>query len=118
MSCDHDAGLLYLATDDGLWTLVLEGGLGDSPYGPVVYPNPFLPGQGQVLGIAGVPDLPTTFRVFDLTGTLLYQSESPTRDAISWNGVDMDGYSVASGTYYVQIVQGGTTHLVKLAVVR
>jgi ligand-binding sensor domain-containing protein len=118
MSCDWSGGLLYLATDDGLWELVLEEGLSDSPHGPVVYPNPFLPGTGQVLGIAGVPDLPTTFRVFDLTGTLLYESESPDRDAVAWDGVDSDGYRVASGTYYVQVVQGGTSHILKLAVVR
>jgi len=118
MSCDWSGGLLYLATDDGLWELVLEEGLSDSPQGPVVYPNPFLPGAGQVLGIAGVPDLPTTFRVFDLTGTLLYESESPDRDGVAWDGIDTDGYRVASGTYYVQIVQEGTSHILKLAVVR
>ena len=118
MACDPDAGLLYLATVDGLWILVLEGGLSNGQYGPVVYPNPFLPSTGQVLGIAGVLDVPTIFRVFDLTGTLLYESESPDRDSIAWNGVDKDGYPVASGTYYVQIVSEGVSHFVKLAVVR
>ncbi len=118
MACDPDNGLLYLATGDGLWVLDLGEGLSSGQYGPVVYPNPFLPGRGEVLGVAGVPDVPTVLRVFDLTGALLYESESSGRDGIAWNGIDMDGFHVASGTYYVQVVQEGTAHLVKLAIVR
>jgi len=118
MACDPDNGLLYLATGDGLWVLGLGEGLSSGQYGPVVYPNPFLPGRGEVLGVAGVPDVPTVLRVFDLTGTLLYESESSGRDGIAWNGIDMNGFPAASGTYYVQIVQEGTTNLVKLAIVR
>jgi ligand-binding sensor domain-containing protein len=112
-----NAGLLYLATDHGLWSLDLGSGLSEGS-GAVLFPNPFLPGRGDLLGVAGMPDLPTSIRVFDLTGRLVYESSFPDRDSIAWNGADTDGEPVATGVYVVEVAQAGAAELLKLAVVR
>lgn len=115
---DPDAGFLYLATDHGMWRLHLEEGMGGNLSSSTVYPNPFLPGEGHVLGIAGLPNTPADIRVFDLTGALVYESLSQYRDDFAWDGRGMDGNPVSSGTYMVRITQDGTDRFVKLAVVR
>ncbi len=117
-ACDFDNGLLYIVTDHGLWKLTLEQGMSGSIGTAAVYPNPFIPGDGQVLGVAGLPDELFDIRLFDLTGELIYESLSQHRDAFSWDGYDMDGNLAASGTYIVQISQNGDHRFTKLAIVR
>jgi len=118
IACDADEGLLYLATDHGLWELVLEQGLSGQLATATVYPNPFRPGAGEVLGVAGLPDDPVTVSVFDLNGGLVHESRSEDRDGFAWTGLDGSGNPVASGTYLVRVEQDGGTVLIKLAVVR
>lgn len=115
---DSDNGYLYLVTDHGLWRLHLEQGMGGNLSSATVYPNPFLPGDGQVMGVAGLPNTPFDIRLFDLTGVLVYESLSRYRDDFSWDGRDMNGNQVASGTYMVRITQDGADRFVKLALVR
>ncbi|MBD3277867.1 MAG: T9SS type A sorting domain-containing protein, partial [Candidatus Aegiribacteria sp.] len=117
-ACDYDQGLLYLVTDHGLWRLHLEQGLEGNIRSASVFPNPFLPGDGYDLGVAGLPDQPFDFRVFDLTGNLVYESASQSRDSFAWNGIDSQGSPIASGTYIVELVQEGNSVFIKLAVVR
>jgi len=117
-TCDPDAGFLYLVTDHGMWRLHLEEGMGGDLSSSTVYPNPFLPGDGQLLGVAGLPNTPVDIRVFDLTGALVYESLSRYRDDFAWNGTDMDGNPVSSGTYMVRLTQDGADRYLKLAVVR
>jgi ligand-binding sensor domain-containing protein len=114
---DANAGLLFLATDHGIWELDLGNGL-SAGTGAVLFPNPFLPGRGEVLGIAGLPDVPTTIRVFDLNGGLVYECSSPDRDGIAWDGAGDDGEPVATGIYVVEVEQAGFAGLLKLAIVR
>ncbi len=118
MAADPDAGRLHLVTDHGLWSLVLPRGMSGELPTAQVFPNPFLPDRDGILRLAGLPDRPLTFRVFDLTGTLVYESESPDRDRFSWDGSDEGGEPLSSGTYIVEIRQDGTGRLVKLALVR
>jgi hypothetical protein len=115
---DPDNGYLFLATDHGLWRLHLEQGMSGELSTATVYPNPFLPGKGQVLGLAGLPDDEFDLHVFDLNGSLVYESLSQYRDSFSWDGNDSDGVPVATGTYFVRISQNGNDRLVKLAIVR
>lgn len=118
LACDRDAGLLYIGTDHGMWRVDLGEGLGGDGGGAVIYPNPFMPGEGEVLGVAGLPDAPTTIRVFDLTGALVYEFASPDRDGIAWDGTDSGGEPASSGVYLVQVVQDGCDALTGLALVR
>jgi len=118
MAGDADDGFLYLATDCGLWRLELGNGLSGEGGGAVLYPNPFVPGRGEVLGVAGIPDMPTTMRVFDLGGRLVYECSSPDRQGIAWDGDGSDGSPVASGVYMVEVKQSGSTRLLKLGIVR
>ncbi len=118
IACDYDNGLLYLVTDHGLWKLTLEQGMSGSIESATVYPNPFIPGDGQVLGVAGLPDELFDIQLFDLTGELVYESLSQHRNVFSWDGYDMDGKLAASGTYIVRISQNGDHRFIKLAIVR
>jgi ligand-binding sensor domain-containing protein len=117
-ACDFDNGILYIVTDHGLWELTLEQGLSGNLETAAVYPNPFLPGDGQVLGVAGLSDDTFDIYMFDLTGKLVYESLSQHRDSFSWDGDDIDGNPVASGAYMVRIIQGSSDIILKLAVVR
>ena len=117
-SCDYDHGLLYIVTDHGLWKLTLEQGMSGTMETATVYPNPFIPGDGQVLGVAGLEDELFDIHLFDLTGELVYESLSQHRDTFSWEGYDMDGEPAASGTYIIRISQDGDHRFIKLAIVR
>ncbi len=118
MVCDTDNGLLYLVTDHGLWKLHLEQGMTGNIETATVYPNPFVPVAGEVLGIAGLPNTTLDFHLFDLRGELVYESLSQNRDMFSWDGYDDGGEPVASGTYIVRISQDGESRFFKLAIVR
>ncbi|NLP04862.1 hypothetical protein GX411_02775 [Candidatus Fermentibacteria bacterium] len=119
LSADPGEGAVYAATsDNGLWRLSLGQGTAGDGSRAFLYPNPFLPGRGEVLGLAGIPDEPFTFRVFDLTGGLVYESALPGRDDLAWNGLDAGGEPVASGIYIVEAGLADQTLLLKLAVVR
>lgn len=117
-SCDYDNGLLYIVTDHGLWKLTLEQGMSGTMETATVYPNPFIPGDGQVLGVAGLEDELFDIHLFDLTGELVYESLSQHRDTFSWEGYDMDGEPAASGTYIIRISQDDDHRFIKLAIVR
>jgi len=117
-ACDFDDGLLYIVTDHGLWKLTLEQGMSGSIETATVYPNPFMPGDGQVLGVAGLEDEGFDIHLFDLTGKLVYESLSQHRNSFSWDGYDIDGNPVASGAYIVRITQSGDHRFLKLAIVR
>ncbi|MCK4806050.1 MAG: hypothetical protein KAT09_00315 [Candidatus Aegiribacteria sp.] len=118
IACDTDNGLIYLVTDHGLWMLHLEQGITGNLETATAYPNPFVPGAGEVLGIAGLPNRTLDFHLFDLRGELVYESLSQNRDMFSWDGYDNNGRPVASGTYIVRISQDGESRLFKLAIAR
>ncbi|MCD4706338.1 MAG: hypothetical protein K8S62_01215 [Candidatus Sabulitectum sp.] len=119
MKVDSDDGYLWMATDHGFWRGQLESGLSGNGSEAVVYPDPFIPGRGDVLGIAGIPDTPVEIRIFDLTGTLVYEHSCNGRDNIAWDGSNMDGDPAASGVYFLQLEQiNSEAGLLKFALVR
>lgn len=119
MAVNSDDGYLWMATDHGFWRGQLESGLSGNGSEAVVYPDPFIPGRGDILGIAGIPNTPVEIRIFDLTGTLVYEDSFSDRDDIAWNGLNTDGVPVASGVYFLQLDQTDTeAGLLKFALVR
>jgi hypothetical protein len=119
MVTDSGRGYLWMATDHGFWRGTLEAALAGDGSRAVVYPDPFMPGNGDVLGIAGIPDLPSNVAVFDLSGVLLYEYSFPDRNSIAWDGLNMSGEPVASGIYFLRLMQNGSsTGPLKFALVR
>ena len=118
LSSDNDKGYIYAVTDHGLWRLQVGDGLVSTPYGAVLYPNPFVLNGTNITRLAGVENIPTTVRIFDLCGRLVYESSTPDRDSFYWDGVDLDGNNSSSGTYIVMITQENMNSLFKLAIVR
>jgi len=118
LDCDTEQGLVYIATTDhGLWQVELSSGLQGDGSAPVLYPNPFLPADHGTVRVAGIPDETAQMRVFDLSGSLVYESEPVRRSLLGWDGSAGTG-SAASGTYIVIVRQGGSSWLLKLALVR
>lgn len=119
MLVESDLGHLWMATGHGMWRGELETGLSGDGSAAGVYPNPFMPGRGDVLGISGVPDEPAEISIFDLTGTLVFEYSSPGRDDFAWNGQTADGSPAASGVYMITVRSGAyETLLMKFALVR
>lgn len=118
ISCDWESGSLWLATSHGAWTADIGQGLGGGLSSAVPYPNPFRPGAGEVLGVAGVPDEPMDCSIFDLAGTLLYRCSVPGRNDFAWDGTGTDGSPVPSGVYILILERQGVSGLLKFALVR
>lgn len=118
LDSDPEQGLVYVATTDhGLWRIDLDGGLQGDGTHPVLYPNPFLPATDGTVRVAGLADQTTRMRVFDLSGSLVYESQPAPRSQLAWDGQTESGQA-ASGTYMVMVRQGGSSWLLKLALVR
>lgn len=118
ISCDWESGSLWLATSHGVWTAAIGQGLGSGSTEAVPYPNPFRPGAGEVLGIAGVPDEPMECSIFDLSGGLLYRCTTTRRNDFAWDGTSTDGSRVPSGVYILFLERQGGSALLKFALVR
>jgi ligand-binding sensor domain-containing protein len=119
MEVDPDRGHLWMATEHGLWKGVLESGLFHDDPQAMIYPNPFIPMDHGVMGLSGIPDVPVLLRIFDLTGTLVYEYSSPDRDSAAWNGVTDSGVPAASGVYIAAVSpQGLDTFMIKFTLVR
>lgn len=116
---DPNEGYLWMATDHGMWRGKLETALEGDGQTARLYPNPFIPGRGDVLGISGVPDDPAIFTIFDLTGNPVFEYSSQGRDDFAWDGRTANGLSVASGVYMVQVESVSySVPLLKFALVR
>ncbi len=119
MTVNSNEGYLWLATDHGFWRGTLESGLAGDGSAAVVYPDPFIPGRGDILGVAGIPNSPAEMQIYDLRGALVYQRSAANRDEILWDGMTSDGAPAASGVYFLQINQADSnTELLKFAIVR
>ncbi len=118
IACDWESGRLWLATSHGVWAADIGQGLGGDPASAVLYPNPFRPGAGEVLGIAGVPDEPMECSIFDLSGGLLYRCETTDRNDFAWDGSSSDGSPVPSGVYILILEGQGVSGLLKFTLVR
>ncbi len=116
---DSDNGYLWMATDHGFWQGMLESGLSGNGSSAVVYPDPFVPGNGDILGIAGISDTPAEVSIYDLKGSLVFEYLSTGRDDIAWDGLNISGDPAASGIYFLHIDQRDSeAGLLKFALVR
>lgn len=119
MTTNDNDGEIWLATDHGLWKGELESALSGDGSDAQVYPDPFIPGRGDVLGIAGIPDEPAEMKVYNLTGDLVFEYSSTGRDDFAWDGNTAYGETVASGIYMLLVRQGdGVPLQFKFALVR
>ena len=116
---DNEKGYIWLATDHGFWRGKLESSLSGDGSEVRIYPNPFIPATGDVLGIAGIADIPTDISIFDLQGSLVHSFSVERRSEIAWNGINSDGKLIASGIYFLQVNQADTEfELLKFTIVR
>ena len=116
---DNEQGYIWLATDHGFWRGKLESSLSGDGSEVRIYPNPFIPATGDVLGIAGIADIPTDVSIFDLQGSLVHSFSVERRSEIAWNGINSDGKLIASGIYFLQVNQADTEfELLKFTLVR
>jgi ligand-binding sensor domain-containing protein len=118
ISCDWESGRLWLATSHGVWVADIGQGLSGDSASAVLYPNPFRPGAGEVLGIAGVPDEPMECSIFDISGELLYRCSTSGRSDFAWDGSSTDGSPVPSGVYILILKRQGLSGLLKFTLVR
>jgi ligand-binding sensor domain-containing protein len=119
ITADSNRGYLWLATDHGFWRGRLGEGLTGDGSSAVVYPDPFIPGRGDILGVAGIPDTAAEVSVFDVAGNLVWRFSSSSREDIAWDGLNTQGHPAASGVYFLQLEQAGLeSALLKFALVR
>ena len=119
ITADANRGNLWLATDHGFWRGTLCSGLSGNGSSPMVYPDPFIPGRGDILGIAGIPDTAAEVSIYDIAGNLVYRFSAAGRESIAWDGLNTRGQPAASGVYFLQLEQAGTVFdMLKFALVR
>jgi hypothetical protein len=93
-------------------------GLGDIS----IIPNPAI--AGCEISFAPGPNLDAVFSVYDVTGRLVWTSESElaedlfTSTRILWNGKDTRGSRVSPGTYFIRVNASGQTSTAKVIVLR
>jgi len=119
ITADTNRGNLWLATNYGFWRGTLCDGLSGNGSHSVVYPDPFIPDRGDILGVAGIPDTAAEVSIFDVAGNLVYRFSAAGRENIAWDGLNTRGQPAASGVYFLQLEQAGSVlGLLKFALVR
>ncbi len=113
---DPGSGRIVLSSSMGLWMLD-TGAESQTGTGPVFYPQPFLPGGGEVLSLGGVEGGPVSVSFFSLEGAFLAAVDAPSAADWSWDGT-LDGEALPSGVYVALVGTDGLTTVTKLAVVR
>ncbi len=115
-SWDPSEGRIVFSSRIGMWMIRTAAGSAGGD-GPRFHPQPFLPGDGGVLSIAGVPDAPVTVRIFSVDGAFVASVSADSPGAWSWDGCT-EGGNAASGVYFAIVEADGITSVTKLAVVR
>ncbi|MFA7228123.1 MAG: two-component regulator propeller domain-containing protein [Melioribacteraceae bacterium] len=99
---DSKNGIVYIGTDYGLAALQTASIQPEQSFGEIsVYPNPFVPGDGNAsLTIEGlIKD--TSIRIFTISGELIRDFKSPGGKIAFWDGKDSSGNSVPTGIYLI-----------------
>jgi ligand-binding sensor domain-containing protein len=119
---DQVARRIYIGTATGGIAILDLAGVG----GPTVagldalpFPNPWRPGSGTVLNLAGIPsDVPTSLRIYNTAGELVYEV-AEARGAKTWDGRNLGSQLVEPGVYLVTAVDpDGGVYRAKVAVIR
>ena len=88
------------------------------PDSTVVFPNPFMPNQGN--GFVTFKNMPAASRVriFTLRGELVFDGTSNGSGLLTWGGTNLFGRNVASGVYLSTVEFGSKKKILKLVVLR
>jgi len=90
-----------------------------SPGGLSVDRNSFDPTEGEAVTIdPGDSSGDVEVEVFTLAGTLVASLDAGSGEAVTWDGTNGDGETVASGVYFLLIRLDGNEHVRKVAVVK
>ena len=112
-------GEVFFATDKGLISYRSGATKGANMFSDVrVFPNPVHPGYDGLITITGlIAD--ASVKITDITGNLIYQTESLGGQAI-WNGKSLSGDKAHTGVYLVfcSDKEGNNTHVTKLLFIR
>ena len=86
----------------------------------IVYPNPFMPGQGHVSVTFENVTSRVRLRIYKINGELVYEKEADNTDgSITWDVTNDENRKVASGLY-IYLITGGAGERVsgKIAILR
>jgi hypothetical protein len=109
-------GQILFSSENGIWTLTPTGGAGDAS-GPVFYPQPYLPSEGELRLAGTTGQLPVRVEFYSIDGVFLDAIEAETPSQWSWNG-EFQSARAASGVYMVLVSFGDTVIPARVAVVR
>lgn len=128
----RNGGAVWFATDQGVTKWLPEGAVEDSIVTGVavnhpstvaikgIYPNPFNPSTAIEFSLPASGH--TELAVYNMAGQKIRVLISGTLSAgvhtVKWDGQDMHGTSVASGTYFTQLRMGNTVVNRKMALVK
>ena len=109
-------GEITFSSEIGIWRVTTGGG-GVAGDGPLFYPQPFLPAQGE-MRLAGITEpLPVRVEFYSVDGAFLDAVEAETPSQWSWDGT-FNRARAASGVYMVLVRHGETVVPRRIAVVR
>jgi len=128
LAYDEITGIMYIGTDDGLSSVQIgissEFNTEKNLKSTIAFPNPFKPGNGEILRIENkdkltMPKGNTKCYIYDLNGNLVRNLAKDSFEQFSWDGNNEAGKECASGIYfYVVSTSDGQTDRGKIALIR
>lgn len=128
LAYDELTGTLYIGTEDGLSSVQIgigaEFNTENDLNNTIAFPNPFNPGNGDLLRIENknkltMPKGSTKCSIFDLNGNLIRKLDKDSFEQFSWDGNNEAGKECSSGIYfYLVSTSDGQTDRGKIALIR
>lgn len=128
LAYDEITGNLYIGTDDGLSSVQIGIGAEFNTEKDLkktrAFPNPFNPGNGELLRIENKDELTmpkgnTRCSIYDLNGNLIRKLDKDSFEQFSWDGTNEAGNECSSGIYfYLVSTSDGQTDRGKIALIR
>lgn len=119
ISFDETNGEVFVATTKGTASYRSDATKADDTFSAVkVFPNPILPDYTGMIGIEGL-GYNLSVKITDLSGRLVRELQSNGGSA-SWDGLDINGQRVSTGTYllFAGNADGTASFVGKFAVIR
>lgn len=122
IAVDGKSGIVYFGTDAGISALQTTSVSPKENFGQIgIYPNPFIiDGSNKKITIDGLIEN-SSIKIFNISGSLINEMESPGGAVALWDGKDMDGNYVPSGIYIISAYNkdgSGDIGISKLAVIK
>jgi len=121
---DHDAGIIYFATEKGISSLRIyyDKSINSPKPELLVTPNPFIPAVGDPLLIDGCPPGAKVL-ILTLSGQVVVELEAAYDGLAStqalWDGKNKNGMPAGSGIYLITAyLQDGASAVTKVALIR